>query len=152
MQEVKFATTEAELRNIIALRYEILRKPWSQPAATASDELEWESSNAYLSDEDGNVLACGRLQKNTEELGQIRFMAVADAYQGKGYGKKILEALENKARLQQLRVLELQARENALEFYLRCGYQKIEATFKLWDLIQHYRMRRHITSEVRVKK
>jgi N-acetylglutamate synthase-like GNAT family acetyltransferase len=96
------------------------------------------------------VVACGRLQKNTEQLGQIRFMAVADAYQGKGYGKKILEALEKKARLQQLRVIELQARENALEFYLRCGYQKIEATFKLWDLIQHYRMRRHINSEILV--
>jgi len=144
MIPAQFASTDVELRDIIELRYEILRKPWGQSAESASDELEQTSFNAYLRDEQGNIIASGRLQKNSAELGQIRYMAVAAAHQGKGYGKKILEALEEKARDLNLRSIELQARENALNFYLNSGYEVIMPSFKLWNQIQHYLMRRNL--------
>jgi N-acetylglutamate synthase-like GNAT family acetyltransferase len=142
--QVKFAETPEELQQIIALRYEILRKPWQQSAESASDDLEQQSYNAYLTNEQGKVVACGRLQKNSASTGQIRYMAVATSCQGKGYGKRLLSALEEKARTLGLREIELQARDNALEFYEHCGYETVTPSFKLWDIIQHYLMRRNL--------
>lgn len=137
---VVFAQTEQELASIIELRYVILRAPWQQSAATATDELEGSSFNAYLCNAQGKVIACGRLQKNSSSLGQIRYMAVANEEQGKGIGKQILIALENKAKEIGLAQVELQARENAVLFYKSSGYSIVSESFKLWGIIQHYLM------------
>lgn len=143
--EVKFAKTEHELERIIGLRYKILRQPWQQPIDTASDELEEKAVNAYINDIDGDIVACGRLQENEHKVGQIRYMAVASGQQGKGYGKHILNALEEKAKEMGLISIELQARENAKAFYERHGYHEKEKSFLLWGQIQHYLMEKILT-------
>ena len=140
MYSVKEAATAKEVENIIGLRYKILRQPWDQPADTATDALETTSCNAYIEDEQGNVIACGRLQENENKTGQIRYMAVDSAYQGKGLGKLILDFLEQKAKTQALVKVELQARENAVKFYESAGYSVKETSFLLWGIIQHYLM------------
>ncbi len=144
MFRVQEAHTPQEIQAIIALRYEILRKPWNQPAATATDDLETTSLNAFIADEKGQVIACGRLQENAGRTGQIRYMAVDKAYQGKGLGKAILSFLESKGRGMGLVKIELQARENALEFYISAGYTEKEKSFLLWGLIQHYLMEKNL--------
>ncbi|MBI2721147.1 MAG: GNAT family N-acetyltransferase [Bacteroidetes bacterium] len=140
MFSVKQSATKKEFEAILQLRDEILRKPWNQPVETATDHLEEKSVNAYIADETGNVIACARLQENDNKIGQIRFMAVSNAYQGKGLGKKIVFFLEEKARELQLQSIELQARENAVKFYQSCGYTIKEKSFLLWSQIQHYLM------------
>ena len=142
--KVVFATTEKELADILELRYKVLRAPWQQPAASATDELESVSFNAYISNKQGQVIACGRLQKNSPDLGQIRYMAVADTERGKGLGKQILNALEQKGKEIALTQIELQARENALQFYKSSGYTTVSESFKLWDIIQHYLMSKNL--------
>lgn len=144
MFEVKQAQTTAEVEAIINLRYEILRKPWDQPKDTASDNLEQNSINAYISNASGNVIACGRLQENEGKVGQIRYMAVDNSYQGKGLGKLIVEYLEKKGKELGLQKIELQARENAVEFYKSSGYTIVETSFLLWGIIQHYRMEKEL--------
>lgn len=139
MYTVKQATTKEEVDRIIGLRYDVLRKPWSQSIDTASDGLELQSVNAYIEDQ-GRVIACGRLQDNGGGVGQVRFMAVAGDYQGKGLGNLIMSFLEEKAAVQDLRTIELQARANAVPFYERNGYTIREKTFLLWGIIQHYLM------------
>lgn len=139
MSMVKIVQTKEELEQVINLRYKILRQPWSQPYETSSDDLESTSINAYL-EENSRVLACGRLQDNGGGVGQVRYMAVDAACQGKGYGYQILNVLESKAKAMGLHTIELQARENAVPFYLKNGYTIKEKTFKLWDIIQHYLM------------
>ena len=67
-------------------------------------------------------------------------MAVHPNYQGKGLGKLIVTQLEIEAKRINLTTIELQARENALEFYKSQGYIIKEPSFKLWDIIQHYLM------------
>lgn len=141
---VKFAQTPNEVQAIIELRYKILRQPWDQPKETSSDGMEDTSFNAYISDKNGKVIACGRLQENENKIGQIRYMAVDDDQQGKGLGKLILIALENKAKQIELNSIELQARENALAFYKSNHYQLKEKSFKLWDIIQHYLMHKQL--------
>ncbi|HOZ86325.1 MAG TPA: GNAT family N-acetyltransferase [Bacteroidia bacterium] len=137
---VKLANTAGDLDAILQLRYKILREPWQQPIATATDALEGSSINAFIEDEHGNVIACGRLQENENKTGQIRFMAVHQHYQGQGLGKLIVAFLEEKGKVLGLEKIELQARENAVDFYKSCGYNIKEKSFLLWGLIQHYLM------------
>ncbi|MDF2450304.1 MAG: acetyltransferase, family [Bacteroidota bacterium] len=141
--EIKFANKEVELKKIIELRYLVLREPWNQPLDSATDNLEQSSVNAFI-EEDGKVMACGRLQDNGQGVGQIRYMAVHPGKQGKGLGKIILEALEAKANEIHLHTVELQARKNALEFYLKNGYTNLGPSFKLWDIIEHFLMKKEL--------
>lgn len=140
---VKTNTTPAIIEQIIDLRDEVLRKPWNQTRQSVTDDLEEIAINAYI-EKDGEIIACGRLQNNGNGIGQIRYMAVNKAFQGKGLGKLIVVKLEDEAKRMQLKTIELQARENALDFYKSQGYIVKETSFKLWDIIQHYLMSKHL--------
>lgn len=144
---VKEAETKEDLIRILQLRYKILREPWKQSIESATDDMELKSINAYIENENKEVIACGRLQEKeilTEgspvKSGQIRFMAVSKDCQGKGLGKLIINALEKKGKDLHLKSIELQARENAVDFYKSCGYTVKEKSFLLWGIIQHYLM------------
>ena len=143
MYKVQIANTQNQIDGIINLRYDILRKPWSQPKETSTDDMEESAINAFIEDK-GSVIACGRLQDNGGGVGQIRYMAVAANYQGKGLGRLIVTKLEEEAKKNGLHTIELQARENAVEFYKSQGYSVKETSFKLWDIIQHYLMTKEI--------
>jgi N-acetylglutamate synthase-like GNAT family acetyltransferase len=143
MYTVQIANTQNQIDAIINLRYAVLRKPWDKPKASATDELELRSINAFIG-QDGKTIACGRLQDNSSGLGQIRYMAVHPNFQGKGLGKLIVAKLEEQANAIGLTTIELQARENAVEFYKSQGYVVKEMSFKLWDIIQHYLMTKEL--------
>lgn len=143
MLQVKLTQDKKVIKNIISLRYNVLRKPWNKTVETATDELEYQAINAYI-EVDNNIVACARLQDNGNGVGQIRFMAVDESQQGKGLGKLIVFELEAEAKKMGLKKIELQARDNAVEFYRACGYTIKEKTFLLWDLIQHYLMEKEI--------
>ena len=143
MYKVQIANSQNTINQIIDLRYAVLRQPWNKPKDTATDDLELTSINAFI-EQDGEIVACGRLQDNGNRLGQIRYMSVHPNYQGKGLGKLIVTKLEEEAKRIELAAIELQARENALEFYKSQGYFVKETSFKLWDIIQHYLMTKEI--------
>jgi len=138
--KVVFAHSNVEIEKILELRFKILREPWGQSKESSSDGHEDTTYNAYAQDEKGNVIACGRLQINDATTGQIRYMAVAGGMQGKGLGKLILKALEQKAKELGSKKIELQARENALDFYKANNYTLIEKTHLLFGVVQHYLM------------
>ena len=143
---IKIAKDQTTINEIIHLRYTILREPWNKPKETATDELELSSVNAYI-EEAGKIVACGRLQDNGDGIGQIRYMAVNENFQGQGLGKLILRKLEEEARTMKLDTIELQARENALMFYKTNGYTVVEKSFCLWDIIQHYLMEKTLKQD-----
>ncbi|MDI1355698.1 MAG: GNAT family N-acetyltransferase [bacterium] len=143
MIAVQQAHTKDQLEAIIALRYKILRQPWAQAFETSRDDLEESSVNAFIESEHAEVIACGRLQENENKIGQIRYMAVAAEFQGKGLGTLILNFLEDKANAIGLETIQLQARENAVPFYEAKGYRIKEKSFLLWGIIQHYLMEKN---------
>ncbi|MCU0435322.1 MAG: GNAT family N-acetyltransferase [Bacteroidia bacterium] len=140
MYQIISPSTPEEFDRYFSLRYDVLRAPWQQPRGSEKDSEEDHSTHAMLTDETGQCIAVGRLQQNSAEEGQIRFMAVHPNWQGKGLGKLVLRHLETEARKLGLQRIVLQARENALNFYLSEGYANTGASFKLWDIIQHYKM------------
>lgn len=140
MFKIKEAATPDELNVILNLRFKVLRQPWNKSRESATDDSEQTSINAYINDDSEVTIACGRLNAMEDQIGQVRFMAVDQQYRGKGLGTRILGYLEEKARAMQLNQIELQARENAVNFYTKSGYVIKEKSFLLWGEIQHYLM------------
>ena len=136
-------TTSEEFKKYYNLRYEVLRKPWGQPLGSERDEGEDTSIHRMIIDKKtGNALAVGRLQFNSEDEAQIRYMAVADDLQGKGLGSQILSALEDVARGKDIQRIILSARGNALQFYKNNGFEIVKKTHLLFGKIQHWLMKK----------
>jgi N-acetylglutamate synthase-like GNAT family acetyltransferase len=140
--------SSAEFEQYYNLRYEVLRKPWLQPKGSEKDDGDKSSIHRMIIDEsNGKAVAVGRLQFNTSEEAQIRYMAVSDNYQLKGYGNIIVKTLEDIALKKGIRNIILQSRENALKFYWKNGYEIIEKSYLLFDEIQHWLMVKKITTD-----
>jgi GNAT superfamily N-acetyltransferase len=90
----------------------------------------------------GRALACGRVQALDAATAQVRDMAVQPQHQGKGLGVAVLRALEDAAAKQGHTTLVLEARENAMGFYTRAGYEIVAKTHLLFGSVQHWRMQR----------
>ena len=138
-------TTSEEFKKYYNLRYEVLRKPWKKPRGSERDGGEKSSIHRMIIDEEtGDAIAVGRLQFNSIHEAQIRYMAVADEFQGQGLGSQIISALEDVSRGKGIQRIILSARENALQFYKNNGYEIIEKTHLLFGKIQHWLMRKEL--------
>ena len=144
--EIIEPNTSDEFKIYYNLRYEVLRKPWFQPKGSERDEEEETSLHRMIIDEpNGKAVAVGRLQFNTIEEAQIRYMAVSDDYQGMGYGSKMVNVLDDIAREKGSQKIILQSRENALQFYKSNGYEIVEKTHLLFGEIQHWLMEKELS-------
>lgn len=144
MNTVVEPSSETEFEKYFSLRFQVLRKPWNQPEGSERDEKENSSLHAVIFDDLKNAIAVGRLQFNDDHIAQIRFMAVKDEHRGKGLGTKVLNYLEEKAIQNQRKIIILQARENAVNFYLKNGYTVKEKSFLLFGDVQHYLMEKKL--------
>jgi amino-acid N-acetyltransferase len=73
---------------------------------------------------DGVVVGCGGLHVMWEDLAEIRTVAVADGYQGRGIGNQIILALLDTAR--GLGVRRVFVLTFAVDFFRRHGFTEIE--------------------------
>ncbi len=144
MIEIRAPKIAEEWDKYYQLRWEVLRKPWNQALGSEKDTSEDTSIHFMAIDETNEILGVCRLQKNSEAEGQIRFMAVSEKAQGKGIGKLLINAAENKAKELGINTIILQARENAVPFYKACNYKIKEKTFLLFNSIQHFLMTKEL--------
>ena len=96
------------------------------PKDTLKDDKEQDSCHLIAVDSDEEVVGTGRLHFNSKQEGQIRYMAVNESIQRKGLGSSIVLELEMMAKKKGAKKMVLNARENALNFYLSLGYKEIE--------------------------
>ena len=75
---------------------------------------------------------------------QVRFVAVEADVQGKGYGKKLMKAVEQFASENNIPDIILEARENAVPFYLSLGYVLTNQGKLLFESIPHFWMEKKI--------
>ena len=143
--EIIEPNTSDEFKIYYDLRYEVLRKPWFQPKGSERDDDETSLHRMIIDKPNGKAVAVGRLQFNSIEEAQIRYMAVSDDYQGMGYGSKIMRVLDDIAREKGSRNIILQSRGNAVEFYEKNGYKIIEKSYLLFDEIQHWLMEKELS-------
>ena len=142
---IKKPETEKEFSDYYELRWRVLREPWQQPKGSEKDELEDESFHVMAVDENNKIIGVGRLHFNTETDAQIRYMAVAPEYEKQGIGTLILEALEKHVKKNSDKTIVLHARENAVGFYQKKGYESLEKSHLLFGTILHYRMDKRLS-------
>ena len=117
--------SDEELAAYYHFRWQYLRQPWNFPPGSEKDEYEQVSEHRVVVNNNGNIVACGRVHLNTAEEAQIRHIAVHSDYQRRGLGQLILNALEAVAReLGAIRAVT-NSREISIDFFKACGF-KIE--------------------------
>ncbi|OGK12235.1 MAG: hypothetical protein A2W80_02300 [Candidatus Riflebacteria bacterium GWC2_50_8] len=141
--QVRCPQTDEEWRQYYHLRWSILRAPWGEPEGSERDERDNETEHCAVVSGD-RVIGVGRLQMNSHDEAQIRYMAVAADFHGRGIGRKIVEYLEEKARELGAGRVILDARQNAVGFYLVLGYNVVADSYLLFGEIQHYLMQKDL--------
>ncbi len=142
--EIKQPKTEDEFKRYYQLRWQLLRAPWNQPEGSEVDDIEDRCFHLMAVDDNNEVIAVARLQFNSDDEAQIRYMAVAGAYERQGVGRELIKSMEAYAGESAHRKIVLDAREPAVGFYQKLGYTVIEKSYLLFDEIQHYRMMKTI--------
>lgn len=135
--------TVEEFDRYYDLRWRILRAPWRRGPESARDERE-EGAFHLMALGDGMLLGVGRLHFNSADEAQVRYMAVEGGQQRLGVGSRILERLEQHAKENGAKRVVLNAREGAIPFYRRHGYE-LEGTIETsFECVAHWRMTKAI--------
>lgn len=111
-----------EYKQMVALRYQILRQPLG--LNFSNEELEKEKNDLLIAafDDDDMLGCCMLTEKNSQTL-RIRQMAVQNNLQGKGIGASLMSFVENLARDKGYKQLMMHARVTAIGFYEKFGYK-----------------------------
>lgn len=75
---------------------------------------------------------------------QIRGMAVLEEHRKKGYGELLMAYSEKHITNQKGTLIWFNARENAVPFYEKLGYNKVGNPFNIADIGLHYIMKKEI--------
>lgn len=117
-------TTDNQLNKYFHFRWQMLREPWRMPIGSERDEYDSMSHHRMIVDSRGYPMAIGRLYITPDCEGQIRYMAVKANRRSKGMGSWILVALESLARQEGAKRLVCNAREDAIPFYAKNGFER----------------------------
>ncbi len=135
---------EIEWEQYYDLRYRVLRQPWNQPRGSERNEGD-ESGVHFALFENDKIVAIARLDLNSENIGQVRFMAVESTIQRKGFGKQVMLAIESYCKTHNISEMILHARETAIPFYESLNYQIVEKSHLLFNEIQHFLMHKQLS-------
>ena len=124
------------------LRWRVLRMPWGQPSGSERDELDDAATHVAGFDEVKRLVCVGRLHAVETGVGQVRYMAVEESLRGLGLGQAVLDELERLAKRQGISVIVLDARESAVGFYRRNGYEAVGEGHVLFDEVRHSKMKK----------
>lgn len=131
-----------EYRQMVDLRYQILRKPLG--LSFSEQDLEAEKNDILLGCfEDDMLEACCILTNTAPKTVRLRQMAVSPVLQGKGIGRVLMTFAENIARDHGYRRLTMHARRSAVGFYEKSGYRICSEEFTEVT-IPHYVMEKEL--------
>ena len=137
---IKKPESKEEFKHYYHLRWQQLRAPWNQPQGSEVDDIEDQCFHLMAVDNNNQVIAVARLQFNSKIEAQIRYMAVARAYKKHGIGSALVKTMEEHASYSNCQKIVLDAREPAVGFYQKLGYEVVKKSYLLFSEIQHFRM------------
>ena len=144
--DLKLAAPEspADWERYYDLRWRVLREPWGQPLGSERDSLDSQAFHLALTTPEDLPVAIGRLHLNSRQEAQVRYMAVEESWRGRGTGGRVLSGLEAEAHRLGATAIVLNAREEAVSFYINHGYRLEGPEETLFGEVRHFRMRKEI--------
>jgi len=136
--------TAKEFEHYYDLRWKILRAPWNQPRGSERVTDDETSTHLMALDDNNTLIGVGRLHFNSIREAQIRFMAIDLPEQRKGVGTRLLQALEARAIEHGASSITLDARETAMGFYRKQGYNPQGPGHTLFNSIAHVKMTKEL--------
>ena len=110
-----------EYREMLALRFKILRKPLG--LNFSERDLQCEKDDIFIAcSANGHIIGCCILTRLSAEAVKLRQMAVDNHWQGKNVGTEIVLFAEQYAVEHGYTTIRLHARKTAATFYAKCGY------------------------------
>ena len=137
-----------EIKKITAFESIIVRHPVLRPGRPieschfdGDDLLSTSHFGLFLENQLAGVISAFKAQNklfSEENQYQIRGMAVLSEFQKKGFGEQLLQYCENEIRLKSGNLIWFNARETALGFYEKSGYEILGDPFEIPDVGPHY--------------
>ncbi|MBI3130479.1 MAG: GNAT family N-acetyltransferase [Acidobacteria bacterium] len=117
-----------EYREVVELRRRVLRIPLGLDFTP--EQLAGEGQDLHLTaTEDGNLSGCLMLSDHGGGVVQMRQVCVEPNQQGTGVGAALVRESEAEARRRGYRRMMLHARDIAVGFYERLGYERVGEPF-----------------------
>lgn len=124
----------------VALRTEILRKPLG--LTYTAEQLQAENNDYHLACYiESQLVGCLILTPASSSEVKMRQVAVSAKHQGLGIGKALVCYSEQFAQDHGFREMTMHARETAVSFYEKLGYEKVGEPF-IEVTIPHFEMRK----------
>ncbi len=123
----------------VRLRDEILRKPLDLEFTLDYIQSEYADYHIACYTNNFDLVGCLVLSPKNEEEIQMRQVAVDEAWQKKGIGKRLVEASEILAKEEGFKKMVMNARAVAIPFYTKLKYKKTGRPFTEVK-IKHYKM------------
>ena len=152
VREVSYGSKDYEAT--VELRREILRKPLGLEFSSAELQLDLsdyhfaafqnsdnEIGKATIGISNEHLIGCLILRPQSRDELKMRQVAVASSVQGRGVGQMLVARSELWAREHGYQEIVLNARETAVKFYLKLGYEIVGDRFSEVDL-PHFKMRK----------
>jgi predicted GNAT family N-acyltransferase len=133
----------ADWPELAALRARVFVEEQGVPAEIEQDAADATAVHALARDDDGRIVATGRLLVR-EGRAVVGRMAVDAAVRGRGHGAAVLAELHRQALLLGLAEVELHAQVSARGFYERAGYTAVGEEYVEAGIV-HVTMRRPLT-------
>jgi GNAT superfamily N-acetyltransferase len=138
LRELAFGTFEYETS--VGLRYAVLRAPLG--LKLGPDERREEAALIHLGAFEGErLVGCLMLHDQRDGRVRMRQVAIAEDRQRTGIGQRLVAFSEERARELGFREMILHARETAVLFYEKLGYQSFDEPFEEVT-IPHRKMRK----------
>ncbi|MCA0458488.1 MAG: GNAT family N-acetyltransferase [Chloroflexi bacterium] len=84
------------------------------------DELRDLLPTLFLAEYEGTIVGCAALEIYSWKLAEVRSLAVSSAMQGRGVGKRLVDACIDRAR--SANILEVMAITSSDAFFMACGF------------------------------
>ena len=134
-----FPKSHDDYKRYYQFRWEQLRKPLDLPFGSELDPLDEISFHCMAVINQDELVGIGSIQPAEIDSMRIRYMAVNKDFQRLGIGSAIINKLLEYAIENHATKCWLNARSNALEFYLRQGF-KVVAEVETELEIPHFKM------------
>lgn len=137
-------TTAEQLDEAFAIRMKVFVEEQGVPAEEELDEADKTAQHVLTFDELGQPVGTGRLLRYDDETAKLGRIAVHATGRGKGYGRAIIQKLEEIGIRLGYRRFILDAQVQAEPFYQKLGYQTLSPETFLDGGIPHVRMEKRV--------